>query len=374
MKASTRTEPPRPRGTAAPAPALVSWVGWVTVVAATLTACGGGGTHATAAPTTGASPATSAGSAGPTVNSTVSSTASPASASASRAACVARQHPNHAATHTRTHTSKLLQYQIDYPAGWRLTTACRPWRYGELGDQDIPGTMDTYQSPGRPAFVVTSQRIPARMSVAKYLPVYMNGQPTDPFCWPDPPRWPVLHIAGHVARLRGHSTYCDVTEAVTVVGDRAYVFDGDTNRHGCCLFNQARFDAFLASVKFPTHDSQPQTPPLARLTPQMVKVIDHQQTAVTLVDGGSQRDARLLWNRFGDRGPMGQPPGEPRLRGISLARVDSPAVPGGSGTYWVVFSDHVWTPSHGPQGGGSFGREVMFVDQDSLRPVDTIDF
>jgi len=236
MKPNTSTDT-RPTGHTG-ARARVAGI-WVALAAATFAGCGGGGTHTTAAATSGASRAGEA------------SSTTPADATPSPDPCVAQQHFNRAATRTRTQTSRLLRYQMDYPAGWRLETACRPWHFGEPGDQSVPGAMDVYQSPGRPAFVVSSQRIPAGMTVAKYLPTYMRGQPPNEFCWPEPRRWPVLHIAGHVARLRGQNTFCNVTEAVTVVGDRAYVFTGYTNRHGCCLFNQARFDAFLASVTFP---------------------------------------------------------------------------------------------------------------------------
>lgn len=105
------------------------------------------------------------------------------------------------------------------------------------------------------------------------------------------------------------------------------------------------------------------------LTAQMVKDIDHPGMSLTLIDGGSRRDAHALWVRYHDRDPHGEPPESPRLQGISLARVRSQGAPG-DGTFWVVYSDRVWNQSFGPDGsGGDFAREVIFVDPDSLRPV-----
>jgi hypothetical protein len=115
--------------------------------------------------------------------------------------------------------------------------------------------MDDYEAPGRPAFVVSSQEIPAGMTLARWIPTYMRGQPPSA-CWPAPKDWPRLRIAGHPARLRGNSPQCsDATEAVTVVGHTAYVFTGYTNASCCQLFNMALFKAFLASVKFPADAS-----------------------------------------------------------------------------------------------------------------------
>src|SRR4029077_12522029 len=102
------------------------------------------------------------------------------------------------------------------------------------------------------------------------------------------------------------------------------------------------------------------------LTPQMVKTIDSSDRSITLVGGGSRRDAHALWVRYHNRRPNGDPPKAPRLLGISLAKVKSDSAPG-SGTYWVVYSDRVWNQSFGPDGSGSgFGREVTLVDPGSL--------
>jgi hypothetical protein len=100
-----------------------------------------------------------------------------------------------------------------------------------------------------------------------------------------------------------------------------------------------------------------------QLTPEMVKSIDQTGRTVTLIGGGSRRDAHDLWARYHDRPPVGDPPKSPQLLGISLAQVD------GNGTRWVVYSVRAWNQSFGMDGGGSFGREVIFVDPHSLKAV-----
>jgi hypothetical protein len=232
MNPNARTEAPSPTHT-------VTWpcaaAFWVALIAATLTACGGGRTHTTAAATSGASPADPTG---------------PATATASPVACKAPAHPTHASHEARTHTSGLLRYQMDYPAGWRLTRACSQWRFGHDGDEAGDGTTDVYRSP-RESFVVSSQAIPAGMTLAEWLPTYAGGKGSNPTCWPPPTSWPTTRIAGHPARLHGEDLYCNFTEAVTVVGDRAYVFTGMAGKKCCHVFDMARFTAFLASVTFP---------------------------------------------------------------------------------------------------------------------------
>jgi hypothetical protein len=110
------------------------------------------------------------------------------------------------------------------------------------------------------------------------------------------------------------------------------------------------------------------------LTPEMVRAIDHTGPKVTLTDGGSRQDAHTLWARYRDRAPMGEPPTSPRLLGISLAKVETDSVPG-NGTYWVVYCDRVWNESFGPDPNASgFGREVIYVDPDSLRALSSTVF
>jgi hypothetical protein len=107
------------------------------------------------------------------------------------------------------------------------------------------------------------------------------------------------------------------------------------------------------------------------LTSQMVKAIDSSGNRITLIDGGSKRDAHILWQRYHDRPAYGTPPKSPRLLGVSLVKLKTDSFPG-SGTYWAVYSDRVWeVPSIGE---GSFGREVSFFDPETLRGVMAMDF
>ena len=108
------------------------------------------------------------------------------------------------------------------------------------------------------------------------------------------------------------------------------------------------------------------------LTPQMVKTIDSSgNRSITLVNGGSKKDAHTLWKRYHDRAAYGTPAQSPRLLGISLVNLRTDRVPG-SGTYWVVYSDRVWMQPSIGQGG--FGREVTFLDPETLRDVMTMDY
>jgi hypothetical protein len=108
------------------------------------------------------------------------------------------------------------------------------------------------------------------------------------------------------------------------------------------------------------------------LTPLLVRTIETSHRQVTLIDGGSRRDAHALWERYNSQPAIGTPPKAPRLLGISLARVEGEGVPG-SGTFWIVYTDGVWMrPMVGNE--TSFGREVVFIDPTSLRVVGAEDF
>jgi hypothetical protein len=113
-------------------------------------------------------------------------------------------------------------------------------------------------------------------------------------------------------------------------------------------------------------------PVAPELTSQMVKAIDSSgNTTISLIAGGSKRDANTLWKRYHDRPAYGTPPEAPRLLGVSLVKLTTDSFPG-SGTYWVVYSDRVWgMPSIGE---GNFGRQAIFLDPKTLRDVMTMEF
>ena len=149
---------------------------------------------------------------------------------------------------TQTHTSRLLRYEMSYPAIWTLKAATRPWLFGKSGDESGP-TVDEYHSPGPQAILVSSQKLPPKMTDQAWRRSYAgNGTPTA--CWPSLAQWPTTKIAGHTAWLHG-AGWCNFIEAVTVVNGRAYVFTGSGGPKCCHRFDQGEFESFLATVRFP---------------------------------------------------------------------------------------------------------------------------
>jgi hypothetical protein len=87
---------------------------------------------------------------------------------------------------------------------------------------------------------------------------------------------------------------------------------------------------------------------------------------VVVVGGGSRRDAHTLWSRYGDQPATGVPATKPRLVGISLVRITgSPYADISDKTWWVVYTDHVWSMPFGP-GSPGFGKAVILVDPTTL--------
>jgi hypothetical protein len=154
---------------------------------------------------------------------------------------------------TQTHGSSLLKYRISYPDGWTVTTATKPWVFGGQGDEAGDPTVDEFHSPGPAAFYVSSQQLPPGMTLPRWIRAYMGGGSSwNPACWPPPATWPTMHIAGHVAKVHGGVSYCNFTEAVTVVDGRAFVFTASPDLERCCnTFDPYLFQALLATVKFP---------------------------------------------------------------------------------------------------------------------------
>jgi hypothetical protein len=154
---------------------------------------------------------------------------------------------------TQTYTSAMLRYGISYPDGWTLTEATEPWVFGGEGDEVGDGTVDEFRSPGPSAFFVSSQEIPAGMTLGQWIPTYTGGGPYPNLaCWPPPKTWEAIEIAGHPAKEHGGESTCNFTEAVTVADGRAYVFTATPNVEECCgTFDPELFDAFLASVSIP---------------------------------------------------------------------------------------------------------------------------
>jgi hypothetical protein len=101
--------------------------------------------------------------------------------------------------------------------------------------------------------VVSSQALPAGMTEDKWFAAYLTGaSPLHPECNPARAQWEPITIAGYAAGVHGGLTQCSFTEAVAIVGGRAYVFTAYPNLDApsAAIFNRALFDAFLVTVAF----------------------------------------------------------------------------------------------------------------------------
>ena len=117
-------------------------------------------------------------------------------------------------------------------------------------------------------------------------------------------------------------------------------------------------DAALVDWRAWPHDPGPVAPPVtARELRQADRV---QEGGLTLLGGGYKGQAHRLWAYYRDR-PAYQGV-KPRLLGISRVRLHGTSW---DGVYWLVFLDHVYQFSFGPEGGGGYGREVVFVPDGS---------
>jgi hypothetical protein len=191
--------------------------------------------------------------AGPTSGADTASATSPSDCAPSRPpqAATTTGKPNPA--DVRTRSSSLLRYRISYPAGWHLCKATSAWVFTGSVFRPAVAQSDVYRSPGRQAFLVSSQKLPRGMSSRQWLRSYVgDGVDTSSTCWPAPADWPTTRMAGHVAYLHGEDLFCDFTEAVTFVDGRAYVFTGSAGNPCCRVFDMTRFKAFLATVRFPS--------------------------------------------------------------------------------------------------------------------------
>jgi hypothetical protein len=156
----------------------------------------------------------------------------------------------------RTWSSSLLDYQLTYPPGWRLTPATAPWTLDPTGGWPADSSRDVYQSPGRPALKITSQELPPGMTDRAWLRSYVRGQVRanggssgSQTCWPAARHWLSDRMAGRRYYLHGQNQYCAFTEAVTFVNGRAYVFTGFAGTIPG-VFSTGRLAAFLRTVQF----------------------------------------------------------------------------------------------------------------------------
>jgi hypothetical protein len=145
-------------------------------------------------------------------------------------------------------------YSLGYPADWSVAKATVPWRYPGPGGGPGSPSVDQFTGPdGVAALVVTSQAIPSNVTEAAWWSGYLIGMAGQAAgCAPPLEQWATVTIDGHTARLHGGLAICDYTEAVALVGRRAYVFTAYADVHAPTgkIFDRDLFNALLATAKF----------------------------------------------------------------------------------------------------------------------------
>ena len=143
-------------------------------------------------------------------------------------------------------------YSIRHPVAWTVAAATAPWPYPPGADYPKGAIDEFLPAPPDPGdFVVTSQAIPAGVSDDAWFTAYIQ----DPFrngCFPARAQWQSITIGGHAAGVHGDMTQCNFTEAVAIVGGRAYVFTATPNKTTISgvIYPRNLFDALLSTVVF----------------------------------------------------------------------------------------------------------------------------
>jgi hypothetical protein len=153
----------------------------------------------------------------------------------------------------QTHRSPLYGYQMSFPVGWTLVPGRKAWTF--TGPDRGPTSEDRYQSPGKPAIFVSSQRLPAGMTDAQWLTDYLPA-PNDPSvampqCFPPRSPFTPVVIDGHAGGIDGGDYGCSFTEAVVIANHVAYVFTAqpDPDHVNTAIFDMGVFGPMLASVQ-----------------------------------------------------------------------------------------------------------------------------
>ena len=150
---------------------------------------------------------------------------------------------------THLYTSAFNGYSMRYPDGWTVKAGTKPWVHG----QDSSDSADVFQSPGKPAVSVVSQRIPKGWSAARWIQDFLPGagEVAMPSCFPPPSEWLPVTVDGHDGGLLGGDFNCSFTEAVVIVDGTAYVFNAmpDPNAVNTKIFDQGLFNELLGSVQ-----------------------------------------------------------------------------------------------------------------------------
>ncbi len=158
--------------------------------------------------------------------------------------------PSAAYALANTFTSPVYGYRIAYPARWHVTPAARPWTYGS---EATDSRVDVFRSPGNEVVTVTSQRLPAGVTAARWSAAYLPapGDTPRPECFPRPEAWQPVTMDGLAAGVYGGEFGCNFTNAVLVTAGRAYVLHAtpDADHVSTAIFDRGLFDAFLASIR-----------------------------------------------------------------------------------------------------------------------------
>jgi hypothetical protein len=152
-------------------------------------------------------------------------------------------------------TSDRHGYSFDRPPDWSVVKSTRPWPFGSPGDVAGDGTVDEFDqpAPGVAHWLVSSQAIPKGTTEAAWFTAYLTGTESMPAgCFPPRTQWQSITIAGHPAAVHGGLPACGFTEAVAILGGRAYVFTGYPDRVAASgrIFDRTLFDDLLSTVSF----------------------------------------------------------------------------------------------------------------------------
>jgi hypothetical protein len=134
-----------------------------------------------------------------------------------------------------------------------VTPATTPWVYGRA---ETWKTDDVLRAGDGSGWRITSQAIPAGMTGTQWLREWAKPSPNAPsntlVCFPELTQYRPTVIDGHQAWVHGGMSPCNFTEAVVIVGHRAYKFTAQPalDHWVVWVYNSTTFDQMLASVHF----------------------------------------------------------------------------------------------------------------------------
>ena len=145
---------------------------------------------------------------------------------------------------SQTFRSSVNKYSIAHPAGWTVKLARQP------------GQEDVLRAPDGSGWRISSEQIPQGMTDDQWLRAYArpgNGLSTNTeVCFPSLSDYGHVDIGGHQGLVRGGINPCNQTQAVVIVGNRAYEFTATPSLRGWTdqVYNRDTFNQILATVNF----------------------------------------------------------------------------------------------------------------------------